>query len=104
MPDTDDELRVYLSFNVAQGVYQPLTPMGIQAFRIVSAAMVSLVGRAPPDPYAGPAFLVETANRLFLDITSALRSTLWRRLLYRALRNAEARTEGVLQDLEADLR
>ena len=34
-PATDDDLRVYFSFNVAQGVYRPLTPMGIQAFRLV---------------------------------------------------------------------
>ncbi|MDQ3913478.1 MAG: phosphoenolpyruvate synthase, partial [Actinomycetota bacterium] len=32
-PATDDELRVYFSFSVAQGVYRPLTSMGLQAFR-----------------------------------------------------------------------
>src|SRR6266566_6746096 len=31
-PDTDDVLRVYFSLNVFQGVYRPLTPMGIALF------------------------------------------------------------------------
>src|SRR5215208_3538123 len=31
-PTDEEDLRVYFSFNVAQGVYGPLTPMGIQAF------------------------------------------------------------------------
>ena len=44
-PATDDDLRVYFSFNVAQGVYRPLTPMGIQAFRLLGSAMVTLAGR-----------------------------------------------------------
>src|SRR5215213_3661977 len=69
-PATDDDLRVYFSFNVAQGVYRPLTPMGIQAFRLLGSAMVTLAGRPPRDPCAGPTFFAEAGERIFLDITS----------------------------------
>src|SRR5215210_6324295 len=34
-PTRDDDLRVYFSFSVAQGVYRPLTPMGLQTFHLV---------------------------------------------------------------------
>ena len=54
-PATDDDLRAYFSFNVAQGVYRPLTPMGIQAFRLAASSVATLAGRPPRDPYAGPA-------------------------------------------------
>jgi hypothetical protein len=103
-PTTDDELRVYFSVNVAQGVYQPLTPMGLQAFRLVASAVATLAGRPPRDPYAGPAFFTEAARRIFFDITSALRSTFGRRVLDLATRNMEARTAPILRHLTADPR
>ena len=103
-PATDDDLRVYFSFNVAQGVYRPLTPMGIQAFRLLGSAMVTLAGRPPRDPCAGPTFFAEAGERIFLDITSALRSTFGRRLLDRATQVGEARTTPILRSLAADPR
>jgi rifampicin phosphotransferase len=103
-PATDDDLRVYFSGSVAQGVYRPLTPMGLQAFRLVASAVVTLAGRPPHDPDAGPAFFTEAGGRLFFDITSALRSTFGRRVLDLAMRNMEARTAPILQHLTADPR
>src|SRR5215207_3399167 len=91
-PKTDDELRVYFSFNVAQGVYRPLTPMGVQALRLAASAMAALWGRAPRDPHAGPATVTEAAGRIFLDVTPLLRSTLGRRFFEGATRIGEART------------
>jgi phosphohistidine swiveling domain-containing protein len=103
-PATDDDLRVYFSFNVAQGVYRPLTPMGVQAFRLAASSVASLAGRPPRDPYAGPASFTEAKGRIFLDITSALRSTFGSRLLDRLTRIAEARTTPILRRLAADPR
>jgi pyruvate,water dikinase len=103
-PVTDDDLRVYFSFNVAQGVYRPLTPMGIQAFRLLGSAMVTLTGRPPCDLYAGPAFLAEAGGRIFIDLTRALRSEFGRRLLDRGMRIGEARTAPILRSLAADPR
>ena len=102
-PATDDErLRAYFSFNVAQGVYRPLTPMGVQAFRLIGSSVAALFGSAPGDRYAGPAFLVEAAGRLFFDVTPLLRSGLGRRLFERLARAGEARTAPILRRLAAD--
>jgi phosphohistidine swiveling domain-containing protein len=103
-PATDGDLSVYFSFNVAQGVYRPLTPMGIQMFRLLGAAMVTLAGRPPRDPRAGPPFLAEAGGRIFLDITRALRTRFGRRFLDRATRIGEARTAPILRSLAADPR
>src|SRR5919112_374165 len=92
-PTDENDLRVYFSFNVAQGVYRPLTPMGIQAFLMVSSTAPSIIsGRQPRDAYAGPSFVTEAADRLFIDITPALRGRPWRLVLDVAMRNMEART------------
>src|SRR5215204_107887 len=103
-PATDDDLRVYFSFNVAQGVYRPLTPMGVQAFRLAASSIASLAGRPPRDAYAGPASFTDAVGRIFLDVTPALRSTLRRKLLDRLARIGEARTAPILRSLAADPR
>ena len=103
-PEADDDLRVYFSFSVAQGVYRPLTPMGIQAFRLLASGIATLAGRPPRDPCAGPAFFTEAGGRIFFDITSALRSTFGRRILDRAAQVGEARTGPIVRSLAADPR
>ena len=103
-PTADDHPRAYFSFSVAQGVYRPLTPMGVQAFRVVFSSLATLAGHPPPDRYAGPAALTEAAGRLFADITPVLRSKLGRGLLHRVMRNMEARTAPILRQLAADPR
>jgi pyruvate,water dikinase len=103
-PATDDDLRVYFSFNVAQGVYRPLTPMGVQAFRLAAASIAALVGRPTRDPYSGPASFTDAGGRIFLDITPVLRTTLGSRLLDRGMRIGEARSAPILRSLGADPR
>ncbi|MBA3556440.1 MAG: phosphoenolpyruvate synthase, partial [Gemmatimonadales bacterium] len=103
-PPTDDTLRVYFSFSVAQGVYRPLTPMGLQVFRLVFSALSTLAGHPPRDRYAGPAFFAEAGGRIFADITPVLRARPGRRLLDFATRNIEARTAPILRRLADDAR
>ena len=103
-PSTEDNPRVYFSFSVAQGVYRPLTPMGLQAFRLVASAMATLAGRPPSDRYAGPGFVTEAAGRLFFDITPGFRSEFGRRVLDLVARNIEARTAPILRQLATDPR
>ena len=103
-PETDDDLRAYFSFNVAQGVYRPLTPMGVQAFKLAASSMASLAGRPPRDPYIGPASFTDADGRIFLDITPMVRSTLRRGLLDRLARIGEARSAPILRSLAADPR
>jgi pyruvate,water dikinase len=103
-PTDDEALRVYFSFNVAQGVYGPLTPIGIQAFRLITSAVATFAGHPPCNPYKGAAFFIESAGRMFIDITPVLRSEQGRRLFERFMRNMEARTVPIVRQLVKDPR
>ncbi|HET9920479.1 MAG TPA: PEP/pyruvate-binding domain-containing protein, partial [Ktedonobacteraceae bacterium] len=103
-PQSDDVLRVYFSFNVAQGVYQPLTPMGIAVFRLLASSIMRQAGFDPGINEMGPGFLVEAGMRFFLDITGALRNPIGRRLASFLLFYAEARSAVLVQSLLADPR
>src|SRR5579872_7109996 len=97
-------LRVYFSANVFQGYFQPLTPMGIQFFRLLGAAVYRAFGARVTDPVAGPPELVEAGMRLFLDITPVVSDRLGRRIFTSILRAGEARSSVVLSQLRADTR
>src|SRR5205085_11600394 len=104
-PTTDDELRVYLSLSVVQGVYRPLTPMGLQTFRLISSAAATFVlGRPPHNPLAGLPFLADMGQRLFIDATPILRNALGRELVIRILQNMEARSAVIFKHLVTDPR
>src|SRR5215210_3039048 len=103
-PTNEEDLRVYFSFNVAQGVYGPLTPMGIQAFRLITSSVATFAGHPPHNPYKGAGFFIESASRMFLDITPVLRSEQGRRLFERFMSNMEARTVPIVRQLENDAR
>ena len=104
LPDPDVDLRVLFSANVAQGVFQPITPMGLQTFRLLSSAFATLLGRPPADPDAGVAVVRESGMRLWIDVTAALRDPATRELPGRALSVMEARSRDVLTRLLADPR
>jgi rifampicin phosphotransferase len=103
-PTKDEDLRVYFSFSVAQGVYRPLTPMGMQTFRLITSALATMAGRPPLNPYGGAAFFTEAAGRMFADITPVLRSKRGRGLFEWVMRNMEARTVAIVGHLAADPR
>jgi pyruvate,water dikinase len=104
-PTIDDELRVYLSLSVVQGVYRPLTPMGLQTFRLISSAAATFVlGRPPQNPLAGLPFLADMGQRLFIDATPILRNALGREIVIRILQNMEARSAVIFKHLVTDPR
>jgi phosphohistidine swiveling domain-containing protein len=105
VPHSDDVLRVYFSINVWQGVFQPLTPMGIAALRLLSSSIATLIGFPPRDPQQGAGAFVTAASRVFLDLTPALRHSFGRTFLIGFLgRFAEARSAGILKQVIADPR
>ena len=101
LPDkTGEGLRAYMSFNVAQGVFRPFTPMGLAAFRVLgSGASRHVFGIPVADALAGPPALAVSAGRLLADITVPLRNGIARRALPRALDVMEARTAVVVRSL-----
>jgi pyruvate,water dikinase len=103
-PDNDEELRVYFSLNVFQGVFRPLTPMGMAALRLFGSMVASMFDLPPHDPLSGPSVVVESGFRLFADVTAALRTKIGRTLLIGAAGFGEARSGVLFQQLTADPR
>lgn len=104
VPHSESDLRVLFSFNVAQGYLAPITPMGLQAYRLIVSGAASRFGVRIPDPIAGPRTLVEAGDRLFLDVTPLLRNPIGRELFRRGTAIGETRTAAVVDALTADVR
>ena len=103
-PDPERDLRVYLSANVAQGVLQPFTPMGIQTFRLLGAAFASAFGRPLADPAAGTSVIADAGLRLWVDLTGVFRNSAARELPVRVLSIMEARSSAIFARLRDDPR
>jgi rifampicin phosphotransferase len=102
-PGTRQGLRVYFSFSVAQGLYRPITPMGLSALRVIASGAAGLFGfRA--DRAVGPAVFAPAGQRLFIDATTAVRSTVGRILIPKILGVMEARSAAVMKHLFEDER
>jgi rifampicin phosphotransferase len=92
-------LRVLFCFSLAQGLTRPITPMGIAAFRLIGTSVARQVGIPPTQPLAGPPAMHAIGQRLFLDITSALRNPIGRRIVIGVFGVMEARASAVLKTL-----
>jgi rifampicin phosphotransferase len=101
-PTSDDELRVYFSFNVFQGVYRPFTPAGLSTFRLIVSGITAGFGYPQPDPLSSPPVLIEAGQRLFLDVTPALRNKLGRRALIGAASKGETLSVPLFKQLTSD--
>ena len=103
-PDISADVRTYLSANVIQGYFDPLTPMGMQFFRMVASGFANAFGVRVEDPVVGPQVVVEAGMRFFLDVTGAVRSRLGHKLLTGLASVAESRSSQVLTRLMSDPR
>jgi phosphohistidine swiveling domain-containing protein len=92
-------LRVFMCLSLAQGLTRPITPMGIAAIRLIGSSVATEVKMPPSEPLAGPAAMHAPGQRLFLDLTSALRNRVGRRAMLAAFGVMEARTATVLKRL-----
>ncbi len=95
------DLRVYFSFNVAQGVFRPFSPMGLQVWRAFTGSAARSLGLWDGDPLDGAPLWGVGAHRLFLDVTGLFRDPLGRRLFAFASSRMEARS-GVVWSALAD--
>jgi pyruvate,water dikinase len=101
---TADGLRVYFCFSLAQGLYRPLTPMGLSAFRVVSSSAADLFGAPVADRRAGARQFNEAGGRIVLDVTGVVRSRMGRATVPRIFDVMEARSAKVLRGLFDDPR
>lgn len=98
------DLRVYFCFSVAQGLYRPITPMGLSGFRVLASAAARLMGIRVDDPLAGPPVFAEAGQRVFIDLTGVLRGRVGRVLMPLVLDVMEARSAVILRRLCEDPR
>ena len=103
-PDPEQELRVYFSGNVFQGYFEPITPMGIQFFRLLSGALSGMFGFPVKDPVAGSRILKDPGMRLYVDVTPIVRDPVGRRVFMTLTSMGEARSSTVLVQLASDPR
>lgn len=96
--------RAWLCVSLAQGLTRPITPMGQAAFRLMASSVARVAGFPQADPYAGPPGFRIVGERLFADITPALRHARARRVATSVAGVMEARTKKVLQHLTSDPR
>ncbi|VXC16945.1 PEP/pyruvate-binding domain-containing protein [Arthrobacter sp. 8AJ] len=94
--------RAYLCFSLAQGLTRPLTPMGLAAVRLIASSVATAAGFPVPDPREGPSPYAEAGQRIYVDFTTPIRSTVGRRLVSRVFDIMEARTATVMRQLFAD--
>jgi rifampicin phosphotransferase len=92
-------LRVLMCFSLAQGLTRPITPMGIAAFRLMGTSVATALKMSPAEPLAGPPAMHAVGQRLFLDLTSALRNRIGRRAIIAIFGVMEARASAVLKTL-----
>ena len=96
---------VYFSVSVAQGYFDPITPMGNEAFLAIGRQVVAVFARgdaaAPVTPRSP---LVVAGLRPFVDVTPVLRDQLGREVLERMASIAEARSSVVFRKLGHDPR
>lgn len=97
------ELAVYLNFNVAQGVFQPLTPMGVQCWRLMTGALARKAG-FDVSTYGGAPFVHEGGHRLLFDITTLLRHPLGRKAALAGFSRMEARSAAAIRHIVDDPR
>src|SRR5204862_167146 len=95
---------VYFSANVAQGVFDPFTPMGLQTFRLLSSAFATAFGRPVRDPAAGASIYAESGMRVFIDLTHVLRDPFGRELPPRVMSVMEFRSKAIFTKLLDDPR
>jgi pyruvate,water dikinase len=102
-PSNDGRGRhAYLCVSVAQGLYRPITPMGIASFRLIASGGRHMFGLPVPDALAGPAFFSDAGERVYVDATAILRSRLGRFIVPKIFDVMEARTAAAMRSLFDD--
>jgi rifampicin phosphotransferase len=103
-PPGDEGLRVYFSASVAQGYFEPISPMGMEPFRVIGRTLAGAFARARGDAEPVTSPVLESAGRIWADLTPVLRDPLGREVLVRLTSVGEARSSVVFRRLGEDRR
>ena len=94
--------RLYMCFSLAQGLTRPLTPMGLASLRLIASSVAEAAGFPVPEPRQGPPPYAEAAQRIYVDLTTPVRSSVGRRILPRVFDFMEARSAAVVRQVFDD--
>jgi phosphohistidine swiveling domain-containing protein len=75
-----DPLQVLISFGAVQGILEPITPLGRDVICAALAAVANLFNGQARVNYASQRIAVSAGERLFLNITGAIRHRVTRRI------------------------
>ncbi|MFD2350391.1 PEP/pyruvate-binding domain-containing protein [Nonomuraea ferruginea] len=105
LPEPRDGLRVFFSRSTSRRAsWAPSRRWGRRRSSCSPPAPPAAFGRPPADPREGPPVLVSAGERLWIDITTPLRSRAGRVILPRVMQVGEARTVALVRELAADPR
>ncbi|MHC6219010.1 PEP/pyruvate-binding domain-containing protein [Arthrobacter sp. MMS24-S77] len=96
--------HAYLCFSLAQGLTRPLTPMGLAGIRLMGSSIAGAAGFRIAEPRNGPPPYYEAGQRIYIDLTSVLRSATGRAIVPRIFDVMEARSAAVMRALFEDPR
>jgi rifampicin phosphotransferase len=97
-------LRVYFSASVAQGYFEPITPMGIEPFLVIGRTLAGAFGRGRHDATPVRSPILASGGRLWADLTPVLRDAFGREVLERLTGVGEARSSVIFRRLAEDPR
>src|SRR5919108_4320847 len=101
--DVTSDDAVYFSISVAQGYFDPITPMGMEAFLAIGRGVRAAFARAQ-DASAARSAVVVAGEPPFVDLAPVLRDPLGREFLLRATSVGEARSSVVFGKLANESR
>lgn len=102
-PGDPNDLRVYFSASVAQGYFEPITPMGMEPFRAIGNRLAKAFAHGQGDAKVSSP-VVDAGLRWFIDVTPVVRDSVGREVFQRLTAVGEARTSTVVGKLVADPR
>ena len=98
------DLRVYFSASVAQGYFEPITPLGTEPFLVIGRSLGGAFARARGEAEPATSPVLMSAGRIWADLTPVLRDPLGRDVLVRLTSVGEARSSVIFRRLAEDHR
>ena len=100
----DKGLRVYFSASVAQGYFEPITPLGTEPFLVIGQTLAGAFARARGDKEPATSPVLVSGGRIWADLTAVLRDRIGRDVLVRLTSVGEARSSVIFGRLAEDRR
>ncbi len=100
----DKGLRVYFSASVAQGYFEPITPLGTEPFLVIGQTLAGAFARARGHTEPSTSPVLVSGGRIWADLTPVLRDRIGRDVLVRLTSVGEARSSVIFGRLVEDQR